>query len=102
MVQKKHIIHFVYKRYDWHKVSDVRYLCNSACNTTKSKSTEDWSKVTCQNCLELSKPTLNSIKRKMMVHCDSCGFAYWKEAECPMCGNKVTKQYSTTNEVSTK
>ena len=38
----KKIIHFL--------DVDERYLCNKACNITKSKTTERLTEVTCQNC----------------------------------------------------
>lgn len=41
-IKNKHIIHFVEGGY---------YYCNTAVEPTPEKSTEDFTKVTCKNCL---------------------------------------------------
>lgn len=46
----RNIVHFV-RKYD----GIMKYVCIRACATTKSKSTRDWSKVTCKNCLKQKK-----------------------------------------------
>ena len=45
-MKNAHIIHMLKGR---------RYLCIGACGTTKEKSTKDWKKVTCKNCLRYKK-----------------------------------------------
>jgi hypothetical protein len=46
-VKNPEIIHYIHNR---------RYVCNSACSTTKIKSTKDPLSVTCENCIrKLSK-----------------------------------------------
>jgi len=56
-IKNPHIIHMIKFDNTYTRTIKPRYnyMCNQACITTPQKSTENWNKVTCKNCLKRKK-----------------------------------------------
>lgn len=72
-IKNPNIIHKVYLKADTYPYDDKkhhRYKCISAVIPTKSKSTTDWNKVTCKNCLRLAPRSHLKLQNGETVDCD--------------------------------